>query len=137
MNYRDIITDSTPKNLRVFAALQFPFFCIIAWLFLKNLHPAMLGTLLGVSATLAVVGTANPLWVRPIYLVWMTLVFPIGFIVSHLAMGAVFYFVVTPIGFIRRRAVGDPMQRKFDEQAESYWQPLPKAPPAKSYFRQF
>jgi len=96
---------------------------------------ATIGT--AVSAVIGIAGLLQPHWIKPIYVVWMTLVFPIGWLVSHLCMAVVYYGVVTPIGVFKRNWSGDPMQRQLDRNCESYWQPRPPAKPSDSYFRQF
>ena len=72
-----------------------------------------------------------------IYVGWMVAVFPIGWTVSHLMMAVVYYFVVTPIGIWRTRQTGDPMTRKFDADAATYWEEREANKPPESYFRQF
>jgi len=73
---------------------------------------------------------------RMIYFTWTALVFPIGWTISHLALAATYYLVLTPIG-LAIRLVRDPMQRRFDRDAASYWtKHNPSADPAR-YFRQF
>lgn len=48
-------------------------------------------------------------------------------IVSPIALGILFYGVVTPMGILMRLTGKDPMRLKFDAQAESYW--IPRTPP--------
>ena len=58
---------------------------------------------------------------RPIYLGWIYATFPIGFVLSHVILGAVFYLVFTPLGFLLRLFGHDPLRRRFDRAATSYW----------------
>jgi hypothetical protein len=53
-------------------------------------------------------------------------------------MGLVFYAVVTPMGVAMRLAGRDPMRRRFDRAADSYWidRQVP-LPPQQSMTRQF
>lgn len=79
--------------------------------------------------------------VRPLRLAmfrgWMVAAYPIGFVVSHLVLAMVFFLVITPIGLVMRLVGRDPMTRKFDRSADSYW--IRRNPEARSerYFRQF
>lgn len=79
--------------------------------------------------------------VRPLRLamfrLWMVAVFPIGFVVSHLAIGLVFYLVITPIGLVMRLLGRDPLERKFDRSAQSYWIRRSSGTRPERYFRQF
>lgn len=145
MSYRDIVKECTPGKLRTFAGLQLPFFGLIAWLQPAERFPSwVIPTALTISAMLAVIGLWKPTSIRPIYLLWMAVVYPLGFVVSHLALGLVYYAVITPIGVYRRSVHGDSLQRSFDDSSgettcnsnDSYWEEIPQ-PKADTYFRQF
>ncbi len=62
--------------------------------------------------------------------------YPIGFVVSHAALVFVYYLVLTPLGLIMRLFRYDPLDRKFDPAARSYWTPRGKAKPPESYLNQ-
>ena len=74
---------------------------------------------------------------RPLYLGWMYAVFPIGWTVSHLILAIIYYFVFTPIGLIMHLSGYDPMQRRYDPQAETYWSKRNTNVDPARYFRQF
>ena len=73
---------------------------------------------------------------RPLYLGWLYAAFPIGWVVSHFVMVITFYLVVTPIGLLMRLLGRDPMKRRLDESAETYWVAHSQRR-AERYFRQF
>ena len=50
----------------------------------------------------------------------MFAVFPIGWVVSHLLLGVVYFLVLTPIGLTLRALGRDPLERRFDQSASSY-----------------
>ena len=54
------------------------------------------------GAGLVLLFFAVPKVQRPIYLGWIYATFPIGFVLSHLILGAVFYLVFTPLGLLMR-----------------------------------
>ena len=56
-----------------------------------------------------------------IYLGMAYAAFPIGLVISHAILAAVYYAVLTPIGLLMHLVGRDPMRRRFDPQAESYW----------------
>lgn len=74
---------------------------------------------------------------RLVYLGWLYAAFPIGYVVSHVIMGVVYFGVVTPVGFVMRALGKDPMQRGFDRGAKSYWVEHRTAREASRYFKQF
>ncbi len=90
-----------------------------------------------VSILLGLVGAVRPTLVRPIYLVWMLVMFPIGWCVSHVLLAGVFWLLITPLGLVWKFLGIDPLHRRFDQHCESYWSERPPSPPAARYFRQF
>ncbi len=134
----DINWNPSKKELRVFSLLLIAFGVIVAFVLSRRLDSTT-PSLAVVSATslIGLVGLIGPSLVRPIYVVWMALAFPIGWTVSHLMMAAVYYLVLTPIGLTMRLFGHDPMQRKIDREAKTYWQPRSPRTDVKSYFRQY
>jgi len=74
---------------------------------------------------------------RPLYLGWMYLLFPIGWVMSHLVLAFVYYLIITPIGLPLRALGRDPMQRRFEPDAISYWVPHRAEQDLSQYFHQF
>ncbi|MBN1805956.1 MAG: hypothetical protein JW837_11960 [Sedimentisphaerales bacterium] len=72
-----------------------------------------------------------------IYLGMIVLTLPIGFAVSFVLLAAFYFLLLTPLGFIFRLTGRDPLCRKFDTNAKSYW--LKRQPPKgpEQYFHQF
>ena len=91
----------------------------------------------GILGGLTVVYFLVPPLRRYIYLGWLYAAFPIGYVVSHIIMGIVYFGVVTPVGIIMRALGKDPMQRGFDKAAKSYWVEHRTAREASRYFKQF
>ncbi len=135
----DLNLNPSRKDLRIFAALQLPFFSLVSFLLSRRgtIDPDTVWWILGSSAVVGVLGVLWPAAIRWIYVVWVAAVFPIGWVMSYVLLGGVFYLVVTPIGLIMRLCGHDPMQRKFDPQAKTYWQPREQAKSTDRYFRQF
>jgi len=80
---------------------------------------------------------AKPAALRPVWLAIVFITAPIGFVVGNLVMGLIYWGVVTPIALVLRLLGNDPMQRRIDPQAATYWQVRPPTPPKSRYFRQF
>lgn len=74
---------------------------------------------------------------RRVYLLALYATMPMGMTVSFLLLMAVYYGVVTPIGYLLRLAGYDPMQRKWDRDAKTYWVSRETDTEAKRYFQQF
>jgi Saxitoxin biosynthesis operon protein SxtJ len=65
-----------------------------------------------------------------IYVRWMALGHVLGWINTRIILGFVFYFVVTPIGIIRRLLGKDPMGKQFRHDVVSYRIPRTPRPPS-------
>ena len=134
----DINWNPSRKELRVFSLLLIGFGAIVAAVLYRRLEsPTPSAVALLVTCFIGLVGLVAPILVRPVYVVWMGLAFPIGWTVSHLMMLAVYYLVLTPIGLAMRLGGRDPMLRSLDREAKTYWLPRTPRKDLKSYFRQF
>lgn len=80
---------------------------------------------------------AAPAANKPLYLFLAAVTFPIGFLVSYAILIAIFFLLVTPIGLGMRLLGKDPLARKFDRGAPSYWVVRGRRHPAGRYFRQY
>ena len=138
MKWSDIPRKPTHRTLRQFAAAWLVFFLIWAAVL------ALGGGRTAASATFAIVaivggmaGMIHPSSLRWIFVGWMMLVFPIGWLISQLMLALLFYGLFTPIGFLLRRRGRDALRLKASPAKDSYW--LPKNAPSgvRSYFRQY
>jgi saxitoxin biosynthesis operon SxtJ-like protein len=89
------------------------------------------------AVSVRMVGWLRPEWVRPIYLGLTLATWPIGWVVSHVALALVYYIVITPIGLGLRLAGRDPLKRGFDRDAPTYWEPHNPDRGPERYLRQF
>lgn len=89
------------------------------------------------AAGVGIAGLWKPQSIRPIYVGWMIVVFPVGWLVSRLLLAGVFYLLLTPIGLLFRLCGRDPLTIRFPTNETTYWtaKPAPRGP--RSYFRQF
>jgi hypothetical protein len=98
----------------------------------------------GAAIAAAAVGLAGALgiWAAPrlgrrLYRGWMLAAVPIGWTISHLVLAIAYYGVLTPIGLVMRLAGRDPMQRRFDRDAPTYWIERPRESDPRRAFRQY
>jgi len=128
----------SPKDLHIFALLVVVAAAAVGGVvYWRNDSISAPACILGGALAVAIVGRSYPVILRYIYTAWMLLALPIGWLVSHLLMAAVYYLVLTPIGVVMRLAGRDPLQRKFDRSAKTYWQPSAAEPDLDRYFLQF
>jgi|JI8StandDraft_1071087.scaffolds.fasta_scaffold384955_2 ABC-type uncharacterized transport system permease subunit len=107
-----------------------------SWLYFRG-SPFAGQLVWGVGGGLAAVFFAVPPARRYIYLGWLYAAYPIGYVVSHVIMGVIYFGVVTPVGLIMRALGHDPMTRSFDKQAKTYWIEHRTDRDPKRYFKQF
>ncbi|MCE9591097.1 MAG: hypothetical protein K8S99_11290 [Planctomycetes bacterium] len=74
---------------------------------------------------------------KAIYTQWMFAAMPIGWTMSQVILGAVFYLLFTPIGLLLRLFGHDTMHKRTDPAAATYWHKRETNRPSASYFRQF
>jgi hypothetical protein len=90
-----------------------------------------------VAGLLLVLTLAAPTLLRPLYVGLTLLTFPLGLVVSELILVILFFGVVTPLGWLMRLRGWDPMERKFERGAQTYWKPRTGKVEMKRYFRQY
>lgn len=70
---------------------------------------------------LSALAFVKPHWIRPVYFVAAGIAAVIGYFLSRLILFVVFAFVLTPIALLVRLFGKDPMQRRLDPKAGTYW----------------
>ncbi len=136
--------DRVLRQFGIIALFGFSFLAVLAWwewlIFGFGLgaarHPVtyVFAGLAGLSALFSAVAPRANL---PIYLGLTVLAYPIGFVLSYLIMGFLFFGMITPVGLFFRLTGYDRLDRRFDPDATTYWKdPRPRRG-KESYFRQF
>ncbi len=77
--------------------------------------------LLGIGGVLVVLGTLLPLVLKPIYFAWMSLALVLGAVMTRVILTLFFFVVLTPVGLFFRLIGRDPLHRRFDPKATTYW----------------
>ncbi len=104
---------------RSFGIVFFVVFALIAFYPLIKQGDIRIWSLI-VSLIFLVLGLLNSKILNPLNKVWFKFGIFLGKIVSPLVMGIIFFFVVTPIGFIMRLLKKDLLNLKFKDN-KSYW----------------
>jgi hypothetical protein len=125
------------KQLRQFAGIWFPAFCGLVGYSIghKTGHWSEVEIGWALAGLLSVGGLVLPALIRPIFVGLILLTFPIGWVVSHVLLGAIFYGIVMPIGIILRQTGHDPLQLKAPLGSSLWKRPIGKIGAA-SYLRQ-
>ncbi len=134
----DINWKPTDRELRQFGLIFLGFSALLGAIFWWRWGPGPATWALWAAGPLvALVGLALPRALKPLYLGLTLVAYPIGLVVSNVLLGITYYLVVTPIGLVFRLLGRDPLHRRFNPEAKTYW--IPRRPPASAgrYFRQF
>jgi hypothetical protein len=141
MNMSLIETNWNPSRgeLRQFAGIWLPaLFGSVGALTLWQTHSLSWAAVFwGAAAVVALVGLLKPEFIRPVFVAWMSVAYPVGWTISHLLLATIFYLVITPVGLVLRALGYDPMNRVLDRSAKTYWFLHEPGDGAARYFRQF
>ncbi len=74
---------------------------------------------------------------KMIYLGMILVTLPIGWVVSFILLSAFYFLLLAPLGLIFRLIGRDPLCRKFDPNAKSYWLSRQQPTGPEQYFHQF
>lgn len=143
----EIDFDPDRRTLRQFGFIALAGFGLIAllawneWLIfsfgLGEARPWVAGISGGLGLLAAFFGLVYPPANKPIFVGLAILTFPIGFVLSYVIMGTLFYGLIGPVGLVFRMIGRDSMNRSYEPDAESYWSDYRGARPREHYFRQF
>lgn len=135
------------KTLRQFGVIAFVGFGILAALayYEKLIFSFGLGEArMPVVMTFAALGSIALLFSliapkanRILYVGLTLLAFPIGFVLSYVIMGTLFFLIIGPIAVAFRLFGKDPMHRGYDRNATTYWSVASRARDKESYFHQY
>jgi len=128
------IEGSTDRNFGLVFAV---FFLLVALLPLLHGNEMRLWAL-GVGVAFGVIALAVPHSLTPLNRLWTQFGLLLHRIVSPVALGILFFGVVTPIGLLTRLLGKDALRLRLDKNAASYWiVRTPPGPDAESLKNQF
>ncbi len=93
--------------------------------------------LLGLGVLSTLLSLVAPKANRIIYVGLSVVAFPIGFVVSHVVLALIFFFLISPIALAFRIARRNELRLGSDTAATSYWSPVRGQRASESYFSQF
>ena len=102
------------------------FFAVIGvWPLFKNGAPAVWA--LVVAAIFLALALICPSVLAPLNRLWMKFGLLLHKITNPIIMGLVFFFAVTPTALVMKAMGKDPLRRRIDKNAKSYW--IDRRPP--------
>ena len=130
-------TNPSRTELHWFGLLAAAVFTFVGVMVLRRTHSVRSAEIIWIAAALLVaLYYLIPPLRRPMYVASMSLMYPFGWILSHVMVVVLFYLIITPLGLLMRLLGRDPMMRTFEPGRRSYW--VERGPPDSTdrYFRQ-
>jgi len=138
MKWTDIPWQPTHKVLRQFATAWLAFFGAVGLYQYVARGPTPWA--LGLMVAAVAVGATGLVWptaVRWLFVAWMVVAFPIGWLVSQAMLVLMYYGLITPVAFWFRLRGRDLLGRKRAAQRTSYWLMKETPQDVRRYFRQY
>lgn len=126
------------REVRRFAGLGLPVLAGIlgALTFWAFASPTAGIAIWAVGGALSLTGLAFPSALKPLLIGMMIVTFPLRWAIFHLALAALFYLVVTPIGLLMRLFRRSPLRAFRTTGESSAWQARRPDASMAEYFRQ-
>lgn len=114
------VLDLSRKSLRNFGLTIGSIFIVIAvYLWYQGIS-ANMQILLPITGILLISGGfIFPVYLKPVYRVWMAFAIALGWLVSRIILTFIFFIVLTPVSFLAKLAGKDFLDRK--NLRNSYW----------------
>lgn len=91
-----------------------------------------------VAIPFLVLGIVAPKALQPIFWAWMRLALILNFIITTLILTLAFFLIMVPTRLILALVGKDPLNRKFDPNAETYWEDAEDQPEElEAYYNRF
>ena len=139
MNWNEIPRNPSPRMLRQFGALGAGVCLAMAAAAVLAVPggtvPSAVWVWLAAGVGGGLVTLLRPEALRLVFVGWMIVVFPIGWVVSRLALAAMFFGLFTAVGLLFRMMGRDPMKRR--RQSGTYWAPRDRSTTPADYLRQY
>src|SRR5262245_28654432 len=113
------------RELRSFSRIWFPLFVVLIGSVLRWRFPLPEASVWawGVGAIAVLVALVDVRVARAVFVGLMVITYPIGLVVSTVALALLFYLVFTPLGWGMRLAGRDPLRLRTQDEA-TQWQPI-------------
>jgi hypothetical protein len=137
MNFSDIPKNPDSRTLRQFSWLCIVFFgALVCSQYFRSGNTATATVLATIAVGVGLAGLSSPRLLKPVFVGWMILVFPIGWLVSHLILVLVFWGIFLPVGLVLRISGHDPLRLK-KPKGTTYWENKTQQTNLRRYLKQF
>lgn len=126
--------EPSDRTLRQFAMISTGALPALAWTTTHNLVAVSVAAIVG---GLMAFTWPRPQWLKRPFVLLSLLTAPIGMVLGEVLLLVMFFGVFMPIGLLFKLLRRDPLDRKFDRSARTYWVPKATSPDAAAYLRQY
>ena len=138
MKWSDLPLKPTARALRQFAGAWLIFFLAVAVYRYLARGQHQIGLAVGAMAVVVgCLGLIKPAAVRWLFVGATVLAFPIGWVVSQVMLGVMYYCIITPLAVWFRIRGRDLLSRKPAPNRASFWSPKHTPGDMGAYFRQY
>jgi len=139
MSLIEVNWNPSHKQLRSFgvaALIAAPLISLLLYL-VKGVSIYWIITILAVGIIIFISSRISLKITKVFYLALMTAAMPIGFVVSITLLTIFYFLLLMPLGLLFRLIGRDPLCRRFDPGADSYWMVHRQPESLDRYFHQF
>lgn len=90
-----------------------------------------------VGAVSFVLAFVRPTLLKPLFLLLSIIAFPIGLVMGNVLLVGIYLGLFLPIGLIMKLVRKDPLHRKWDRSAASYWSNRSAVTSQERYYHQY
>jgi hypothetical protein len=112
---------AAPRDYRNFALITASFLLLLMLIGYRRHHTINI-YLPVAAAAIALLGSAFPRVLAPVYRVWMRFGKALGYVNSRILLSIIFFLVLTPVALVRRVFNRDPLKLKWEKDADTYWE---------------
>jgi hypothetical protein len=136
--------DQTLRQFGWIAVGGFGLIALLAWterlIFaggLGSARPVVAAVAVGLALLSGFFSLVAPRANRLLFVGLSLITFPIGFVLSYVILGTLFFGLFAPVAVFFKLTGRDPMHRSYDPDATTYWSDARPARPAADYFKQY
>ena len=138
MKWSELPLRPTPRILRQFAATLLVVLALVCLRHPALIHGASAGRwVIGALVLLGIVGLLKPATIRWLFIGATVVTFPIGWAVTLLMLGLMFYLILTPVALVFRLLGRDELQLRRRPDQSSFWIKRGEPSEPERYLKQF
>ena len=107
------------RSLRKFGITMAIAFLVISSLFFFRQKYSFVSYSLVIACIFFIMGLVLPVFLKPVYILWMGLAFILGWLNTRIILVVLFYLIFTPLGLFMRLFKIDLIERK--KKKDTYW----------------